>query len=163
MQSFVQGFEVDGRRLRWVGLRWGGPPNGEIVVLDCGGTVVARAPAFKGDDFGPERLSLGPIVSDEPTLQEIYTSGWGTNIRMQAVAWLQFRDGAVVYIWRHAAHEISSFPGMGPDTDLEFQWRLRGGKLLVSGMRTTERRAYPLPKEVYCWRRGPLSFVPCKN
>jgi hypothetical protein len=152
--------------LRWVGASWyGGPPEGKLYVLDCGGTKVAEADLGSLDYV--ESLRATRSIGGIPTIAATHISTWGTGIEDHSVALVQYRGGRARVLWTHFIRG-SWYPGDGRHNEEEYaSWRvLRDGTrievITVHTIFGKHRKVRRLPTEYYCLRTAVWRFVPCK-
>jgi hypothetical protein len=110
---------------------------------------------------------MGPVIAGHPTLEALYQSAKGPNLRTQSVALLAYANGLVEILWRHQSLNLSAAPLTPRDEASVWSWRYEpdGRTIRVTGRRTTGQildmrtgRARGLTRrlrpERFCWIPG---------
>jgi hypothetical protein len=158
------------RRLRWAAVSWGDPPDGAVVVLDCGGRPLAAEPVGLILHIRP-----GPTVAGRPTLQALYRRNGEASLRARSVALIRFAEPGLAVVWRHEISDLSEDPlRRGRGVALSWRWRFSsdGRVIRVTGERAIGalsdlRRdsatgvARRLRPQTFCWIPGRRRFDRC--
>lgn len=108
-----------GAPLRWVSVSGTAMRQGEVFVVDCRGAKLAELGLGA---VGVQKL--GPMVMGRPSLIVTYDSDSGTNINVQDVALLQYRDGVITKLWDHDSFNGQYPPeGLGRQEETIYRWR----------------------------------------
>jgi hypothetical protein len=163
--------EEEGGVLQWVGVRWSGPEDGALFVLDC-----------SGGRLGALRLGAVLALHPGPVLPEVgktiavrYTASIGTGSRLENVELVGFVDAGILRLWKHTAYEHAFVLPSEDGVEEKYEWTFgsRGTALRVVGKRVI----YPKPKDpgsewgpgtshdlgttTYCWSASGREYRRC--
>jgi hypothetical protein len=155
---------------QWIGVRWDGPTEGAVFVLDCVGHTLAltRVGGVESIAGGPELPEIGKTVV-------VQSVGFGTGVEEHVVEIYAYRDGALVQLWKHSAHEHAFLSLDWDGHDDKYSWRFEreGALIRVTGQLSTYPKAAPgrddwgkpqtvdAPVEAFCWTPKNRAFEAC--
>ena len=152
--------------LRWVAVSfYGGPPEGHLYVVDCGGNKVAEADLGDALGYG-KRLRTIPPIAGAPTVGFTHISLIGTGMKDYSVALVQYRAGKARVLWTHGILD-TRYPGDGRHEEYRTSWRFLQRRTQIEAVTVytafgTRRRVHRAPAEHYCLRTSLWRFVPCE-
>jgi hypothetical protein len=165
---------VDGQEmLQWLGVKWYGPIDGALFLLDCQGHTLAVV------HLGAvEEIRLGPTLPGVgPTVEVRYQPGSGTGYRLEQVELVGYRGNAILRMWKHTAYESAFILPTEDGTEDRYSWSFdEGGSVIhLSGRRSTFPKPAPggydwgppsthdLPSETFCWFGSELVYKQCQT
>jgi hypothetical protein len=169
-EMFATAAETGGEHLRWVSIsKWD-----DVFLIDCDAAKRAEI------GLGPiEKQFKGPLVSGKPTLIVVYHSGFGSDINLQSVTLLQYRDAKIARLWDHSSFEGAYPPkSLGPQEETVYHWRFtnEARRIEVTGRYFTYR--YPktnrplrqsdvrstrsLKPQHFCLNDRAMKYLPCR-
>lgn len=160
-----------GRTVQWRGVKWYGPTDGALFVLDCEGKTLAIARLG-----GVDEMRQGPILPCVGTTVEVrYQPLIATGYRLQLVELVAFHDNDILRLWRHISEE-DVFVLWGDDgTEDRYSWTFSqdGRRIQVRGRRSVYPKPPPgeyewgtptthdLPLKTYCWVQSKATYQRC--
>lgn len=159
--------------LQWLGVKWEGPIDGALFLLDCKGRTLALV------HLGAvEEIRQGPILPVVGSTVEVrYRPGSGTGYRLEQVEILAFRGNAILPLWKHTASESAFILPTEDGTEDRYSWSFsEGGNVIrVSGRRSTFPKphegsyewgppsTYDLPTAKFCWVASEFVYKQCRT
>ena len=149
-------------RLRWVAVSWDGPPDGNLYVVNCGGTKIAQL-----NSLGyVKRLQRVPRIGRIRAVAVTYVPAAGTNIETQSVAILQYRSGRIHILWSHPTLDAAYAPLTPTNEEFRTLWRFRNGYSRIEAITihkvAKSRRAQKPLIELYCLNKSAWRYIPCR-
>ena len=163
----------DGQRLKWLGVRWYGPEQGALFVLDNNDRRIATLPlgAVRNLRAGPRFLG-----SEAETVWVDYLASQGTGYLLVKTALITFSGDKIVTVWSHVIFERNFVLPSEEGTEEEYTVTgSEGGSITVSGIRKIfpppskmDTKANPqnikkLEEEKFCWIEIIGGYTRCKE
>ena len=162
-----------GAPLRWFSVSGTAMMQGEVFVIDCRGAEQA--------DIGLGAVEVqkpGPTVAGRPSLIIVYHSGSGTDINLQHVALLQYRNHMIERLWDHSSFDGEYPPkSLGHKEQTIYRWRftsdarrieVTGRDVVYRDQETNDalhmkvRRIRRLEPEHFCLNLNRMKYLPCR-
>ncbi len=163
---------VDGQNIRqWLGVKWEGPIDGGLFLLDCERHTLAVVHLGAVDE-----IRQGPTLPGDGSSVEVrYQPGSGTGYRLQFVELVGNRENVILRLWKHTAYERSFILPNEDGTEDRYFWEVdQGGSVIrVSGRRSTFPKpaagtyewgppsTQDLPRETFCWFGSESVYKQC--
>ena len=161
--------EGGSKRRLWLAVRWYGPEDGGVLVLNCAGEVVdaQRVGFTRQIRIGPVLKGVGPtvVVDDEP--------GQGTGVRWRETRVLAERGGTIIVLWKATTFEGSySMPPRGTEIERRVAFSPDGDRITITSINRnveysdranawTATDSQQPTSNVLCWSPSALTYLPC--
>jgi hypothetical protein len=165
-------FTEDGRRLKWIGIRWYGPEDGALFALGDNDARIAALPLG-----AVRKLRAGPwLFGGTKTVWVDYVAGRGTGVLSLKTALVTLSDDKIVVLWSHSILERNFVIPLAKGTEEEYTViDNENGTITVSGtLKTFALRSdtgndegllniKQLEEEKFCWLELLGRFTQCRT